>query len=53
MCIICVDFDRGALDLGEARRALGEMKPQLDAKHAREIEEKLKAAEAEDPTTLP
>jgi hypothetical protein len=52
MCIICIDFDRGALRPAEARRALGEMAPKLGAKHAREVEEKLAAAEAE-PTTPP
>jgi hypothetical protein len=53
MCIICVDFDRGALKLGEARRALGEMRPKLDAKHAREVEEKLDAVEASGGATKP
>jgi hypothetical protein len=47
MCIICVDFGRGALKLPEARRALGEMRGQLGAKHTREVEEKLDSAEAE------
>jgi hypothetical protein len=46
MCIICVDFGRGALKLPEARRALGEMRTKLGASHAREVEEKLDAAEA-------
>jgi hypothetical protein len=46
MCIICVDFGRGALKLPEARRALGEMRTKLGAAHAREVEEKLDAAEA-------
>jgi len=45
MCIICLDFDRGALKIREARRALGEMRPTLDAKHAREVSEKLDEAE--------
>jgi hypothetical protein len=45
MCIICIDFDRGALKLSEARRALGEMKVKLDEKHVREVETKLKEAE--------
>ncbi len=49
MCIICVDFDRGALKLSEARRALGEMRTTLDAKHAREVEKKLDGAEPEPP----
>jgi hypothetical protein len=47
MCIICVDFNRGALKVPEARRALGEMRPTLGTAHAREVEEKLDAAEAD------
>lgn len=45
MCLICIDFERGALRLNEARRALGEMREGLGAAHAREVEEKLDAAE--------
>ncbi|MGC4095022.1 MAG: hypothetical protein QM756_45310 [Polyangiaceae bacterium] len=33
------------MKLGEARRALGEMRVQLSAEHAREVEEKLAQAE--------
>ena len=29
MCIICIDFERGALKLKDARRALGEMREKL------------------------
>jgi hypothetical protein len=47
MCIICLDFDRGALKLSEARRALGEMRVTLDPDHVKEVEEKLAEAEAE------
>jgi hypothetical protein len=47
MCIICIDFDRGALKLQEARRALGEMRAGLDAEHAAEVEQKLAEAERE------
>jgi len=47
MCIFCVDFNRGALKVPEARRALGEMRPALGTAHAREVEEKLDAAEAD------
>ena len=54
MCIICVDFDRGALKVGEARRALGEMRQSLDPSHARELEQKLdEAEEAEEPSSQP
>jgi len=45
MCLICVDFDRGALKLREARRALGEMRQGLPADHVREVEAKLAEAE--------
>ena len=46
MCIICIDFDRGALRPQEARRALREMRTTLDAGHAKEVEKKLEAAES-------
>jgi hypothetical protein len=49
MCIICADFDRGALKLNEARRALREMVTTLDAGHARQVSEKLDRAEQEEP----
>ena len=45
MCLICVDFDRGALKLREAKRALGEMRTTLDAQHLKEVEKKLADAE--------
>ena len=52
MCLICIDFDRGALKLREAKRALGEMRTTLDAQHLKEVEKKLddaeRAAEDED-----
>lgn len=52
MCLICVDFDRGALKLREAKRALGEMRSTLDAQHLKEVEKKLddaeRAAQADD-----
>jgi hypothetical protein len=46
MCIICVDFNRGALRPNEARRALREMREKLPAEHVREIEQRLAQAEA-------
>jgi hypothetical protein len=49
MCIICIDFARGALKVKEARRALGEMRSQLDPKHVREVEQRLDRAE-QDPS---
>ncbi len=45
MCLICIDFDRGALKPQEARRALGEMRSKLDAAHVLEVEQKLEEAE--------
>lgn len=45
MCLICIDFDRGALKLREAKRALGEMRTKLDAQHLKEVERKLELAE--------
>ena len=51
MCIICVDFERGALQLNEARRALREMQASLDAAHVREVEYKLDEAEELEPTS--
>jgi hypothetical protein len=41
MCIICIDFDRGALKPREARRALREMREGMDAQHIKEVERKL------------
>lgn len=49
MCLICIDFDRGALKLREARRALGEMRASLDAEHLKQVEKKLDDAEREAP----
>ena len=45
MCIICIDFERGALRPQEARRALREMRGGLDATHVKELEKKLDDAE--------
>jgi hypothetical protein len=45
MCLICIDFDRGALKLNEAKRALGEMRSKLEPEHLKEVEQKLDAAE--------
>ena len=53
MCIICIDFARGALKLGEARRALGEMRAKVGEEHAEEVERLLDVAEEEEPPTSP
>ncbi len=47
MCIICIDFQRGALKSSEARRALGEMRVTLEPSHVLEIEEALDLADGE------
>ncbi len=44
--MICIDFERGALQPREARRALREMRDGLGAEHVAEIERKLDAAES-------
>jgi hypothetical protein len=49
MCLICIDFARGALKVREARRALGEMRQGLSAEHAREVEHLLDEAPEEAP----
>ena len=53
MCIICIDFDRGALKPQEARRALREMRGGLEASHAKEVEKKLDEAEASSASKAP
>lgn len=49
MCLICIDFARGALKLREARRALGEMREKLGAEHAKEVERLLDEADEKSP----
>ena len=53
MCLICIDFARGALTTKEARRALGEMRTKLEPKHVREIEEQLTKAERDPSSGTP
>jgi len=53
MCIICIDFARGALKLTEARRALGEMRAKVGEAHAEEVDRLLDLAEQEEPATSP
>ncbi len=48
MCLICLDFEKGKLTTREARRALGEMAPQLEPDHLREVESLLEEAEAKE-----
>ena len=47
MCIICIDIDREALTLREARRNFGEMSESL-GDHAKEVEEMLSKLEIEE-----
>jgi hypothetical protein len=51
MCLICIDFARGALKLREAQRALGEMREKVGAEHAREVEQMLDEAQEDAPST--
>jgi hypothetical protein len=41
MCIICVEFEKQRLTVGEARRNLGEMVSEIDEDHVLEVEEML------------
>ena len=41
MCIICIDMQRGALTIPEARRNFAEMEASLDPEHREEVREKL------------
>jgi hypothetical protein len=47
MCLICLEFDRSAMNVAEARRALGEMAVKVGPRHAAEVEKKLEEAEAQ------
>jgi hypothetical protein len=49
MCLICIEFDRRRMSIGEARRALGEMRQGLSPAHVKEVEAKLAEAEEADP----
>lgn len=51
MCLICIDFDRGALNVQEARRAFREMRAALPEEHASAVEAKLKEAAAREAET--
>ena len=50
MCIICIDFERGALRPSEARRALREMRDGMDSAHVKDLEKKLADAEPDSST---
>jgi hypothetical protein len=41
MCIICVEFEKGKLTLGEAIHNYGEMKESIPEEHQKEIESKI------------
>jgi hypothetical protein len=55
VCIICVEFEKGHMTAKEARRALGEMVPEVGAKHAQEVAHRLREAEGAEaaPTGTP
>lgn len=45
MCLICIELAKQAMTTTEARRALGEMRVQLDRAHLAEVEAKLDEAD--------
>ena len=45
MCMICVEFQKQRMTVGEARRALGEMIDGLEDEHVQEVETMLEEAE--------
>ncbi len=53
MCLICIEFDKGRMTSGEARRALGEMGQRMDPRHRGEVEKKIEDAEVEGPAASP
>ena len=44
MCLICLEFEKQRMTLGEARRAYTEMVVGLEPKHAREVKKMLDEA---------
>jgi tripartite-type tricarboxylate transporter receptor subunit TctC len=48
MCLICVDFKNGGLDVVEARNNMVEMMDGLSDEHIEEIEEMLQEAEEDE-----
>ena len=44
MCMICVDWQKQRMTLGDAQRAYGEMVESLDPQHAREVKSMLDEA---------
>jgi hypothetical protein len=53
MCLICIELDKNAMTFREGRRALGEMRGGLDAKHVEEVEAKLEQAEQDESHKTP
>ena len=47
MCLICVDFQKQRMTIGDAKRALGEMVEVLEKDHVKEVKEMIEAAEKE------
>ena len=51
MCLICVEYQKGRMTIGEARRALGEMREKIGEEHTDEVREMLQKAESEEADT--
>lgn len=45
MCMICVDFQKQKMTTRDARRALREMRDDMDPEHAREVTQMIVEAE--------
>ena len=48
MCLICVEYQKGKMTIGEARRALGEMREKIGDEHTDEVRDMLKKAKKEE-----
>lgn len=47
MCLICVEFQKQRMTIGEARRAMREMSSTMPQEHVVEVNEMLREAELE------
>ena len=47
MCLICVDFQKSKMTIGDAKRAYREMVDDMGPEHAREVQEMIREAEKE------
>jgi hypothetical protein len=48
MCLICVDFQKGRMNMLDARRAIGEMREKIGEEHTREVVKMLDKAAREE-----